>query len=153
MHKIYPLIQTTDFPYIERKTQIQYRLIWVISAIKKCLHCHVNAGPTRKEMMGKETINQVIEFIELNQIKTVDLTGGAPEMNEHFKYLVEVCANKNIHVIDRCNLTILNEEGMSELPYFLARNKVEIVASLPCYMEENVDAQRGKGVLRLASRY
>ena len=117
---------------------------------QKCLHCHVNAGPTRKEMMGKETINQVIEFIELNQIKTVDLTGGAPEMNEHFKYLVEVCANKNIHVIDRCNLTILNEEGMSELPYFLARNKVEIVASLPCYMEENVDAQRGKGVFEVS---
>ena len=115
---------------------------------QKCLHCHVNAGPTRNEMMSKETINQVIEFSELNEIRTIDLTGGAPEMNKHFKYFVKECTKKNIHIIDRCNLTILNEDGMSELPYFLARNKVEIIASLPCYMEENVDAQRGKGFLR-----
>ena len=94
MHKIYPLVQTTDFPYIERKTLNTIQVNLGYKCNQKCLHCHVNAGPTRNEMMGKETINQVIEFSELNHIKTVDLTGGAPEMNEYFKYFVEECAKK-----------------------------------------------------------
>ncbi len=150
MHKIYPLVQKTDFPYIRRKTLNTIQVNMGYKCNQKCLHCHVNAGPTRNEMMSKETINQVIEFSELNEIRTIDLTGGAPEMNKHFKYFVKECTKKNIHIIDRCNLTILNEDGMSELPYFLARNKVEIIASLPCYMEENVDAQRGKGVFEVS---
>ncbi len=148
MHKIYPLIQSTNFPYIDRKTLRTIQVNLGYKCNQRCLHCHVNAGPNRKEMMSKKTINQILKFAKKNSIKTIDLTGGAPEINQHFRYLVESCKDNEIHVIDRCNLTILDEKEMYELPYFLAKNKVEIIASLPCYLEENVDAQRGKGVFK-----
>tara|TARA_Y100001936_G_scaffold199895_1_gene201464 strand:- start:504 stop:1307 length:804 start_codon:yes stop_codon:yes gene_type:complete len=97
-------------------------------------------------MMDKINVDRVIHFAKENNIKTVDLTGGAPEINKYFTYLIESCTRNGIHVIDRCNLTILNEKGMESLPIFLADNKVEIIASLPCYKEQNVNKQRGKGV-------
>ena len=112
-----------------------------------CQHCHVDAGPQRTESMAKETIDQVIEVLDRTpQISTVDITGGAPEMNPHFEYLVEQSRIRNRNVIDRCNLTVFYVKGKSHLPEFLAQHHVEIVASLPCYQETNVDQQRGKGV-------
>ena len=89
-------------------------------------------------MMNKATVDQVLDFAVDSNIKVIDLTGGAPEMNEHFRYIIEFCKTNNIHVIDRCNLTILAEEGMENLAQVLCENKVEVVASLPCYFEKNV---------------
>ncbi len=113
---------------------------------QQCLHCHVAASPQRTEMMTAETIELVIENLRLLPFETLDLTGGAPELNPHFRYLVEQARQLGIEVIDRCNLTILLEPGQEGLAEFLAANEVEIVASLPCYLEENVNRQRGKGV-------
>ena len=146
MHKIYPLIKDTDFPQI---TRLSLKILQVNLGYKcnqSCLHCHVNASPKRTEMMNKDTIDEVINFSYENNVETVDLTGGAPEMNHYFKYMIKKLREKNINVIDRCNLTILEEKGMSRMIDFLAEHKVEIVASLPCYKDINVDAQRGKGV-------
>jgi radical SAM/Cys-rich protein len=114
----------------------------------KCVHCHVNAGPGRKEIMTRETIDRVLAWLEKTDIPTVDLTGGAPEMIPEFRYLVErlKAMQPARHIIDRCNLTILLEPGYDGLAQFLARHKVEIIASMPCYSPKNVDAQRGQGV-------
>ena len=113
-----------------------------------CVHCHVNAGPKRKEIMTRETIDRVIDWLAKTDIPVVDLTGGAPEMIPDFRYFVErVCAlEPTRHVIDRCNLTILLESGYEDLAEFLVKRKVEIIASMPCYTPENVNAQRGEGV-------
>lgn len=112
-----------------------------------CHHCHVDAGPQRTESMTKDTIDQILEVIDRTpQIATVDITGGAPEMNPHFEYLVQQCQVRGRHIIDRCNLTIFYMKGKSHLPEFLAQHQVEIIASLPCYQEDNVDQQRGQGV-------
>ena len=112
-----------------------------------CHHCHVDAGPQRTESMTKETIDQIIEVLDRTpQILTVDITGGAPEMNPHFEYLVQQSRIRNRQVIDRCNLTVFYVKGKSHLPEFLAQHQVEVIASLPCYQEANVDQQRGKGV-------
>lgn len=111
-----------------------------------CVHCHVDAGPDRREIMELKEVDACIEVLKKHpRITTVDLTGGAPEMNPHFRQMVEAARNLDRHVIDRCNLTILLAKGFEYLPDFLAENKVEIVASLPCYLEENTDAQRGDG--------
>lgn len=113
-----------------------------------CSHCHVEAGPLRQEIMEEVTVNRIIELMNKskNTLKTIDLTGGAPEMNPHFRKLVKAARALNIEVIDRCNLTILFEPGYEWLPNFLAENKVHVVASLPCYSKANVDKQRGRGV-------
>ena len=113
-----------------------------------CVHCHVNAGPKRKEIMTRETIDCIIDWLAKTEIPTVDLTGGAPEMIPDFRYFVERVRTLESprHVIDRCNLTILLDPGYEELPEFLAKHKVEIVASMPCYTPENVNMQRGEGV-------
>lgn len=112
-----------------------------------CQHCHVDASPQRTEVMTRETIDLLLGIIRNNpQISTVDITGGAPEMNPHFEYLVNECRNVGRHVIDRCNLTVFFVKGKEHLPRFLAERHVEIIASLPCYLGENVDQQRGKGV-------
>ncbi len=111
-----------------------------------CQHCHVDAGPDRKEEnMSREIVDACIEAIRIAKIPTLDLTGGAPEMNPHFKYFVAAARKLGCHVIDRCNLTILLANGFRDMPQFLADNEVEIVASLPCYLEENADSQRGDG--------
>ncbi|WNM61378.1 arsenosugar biosynthesis radical SAM (seleno)protein ArsS [Candidatus Nitrospira neomarina] len=112
-----------------------------------CHHCHVDAGPQRTESMSKATMDQILDVLDRTpQIMTVDITGGAPEMNPHFEYLVEQCRVRNRKVIDRCNLTVFYVKGKSHLPQFLADHQVDIVASLPCYEANNVDQQRGKGV-------
>lgn len=113
-----------------------------------CEHCHVNAGPARTEIMTRETLDRVLDWLEQTDISIVDITGGAPELNPNFRYLVERVKSGAVsrHVMDRCNLTILFEPGQGDLASFLAAHEVEIVASLPCYSIENVDKQRGSGV-------
>ena len=111
-----------------------------------CLHCHVEAGPKRTEMMSRHVAERIIELLaESKDTKTLDITGGAPELNENFRWMVERARALGREVIDRCNLTVFFEEGMEDLPNFLARHQVHVVASLPCYTASNVDAQRGKG--------
>lgn len=113
-----------------------------------CIHCHVNAGPKRKEIMTRETVDRLVDWLAKTEIPTVDLTGGAPEMIPDFCYLVErlKALRPARHIIDRCNLTILLEPGYEEYASFLARHEVEVIASMPCYSPENVNAQRGEGV-------
>ena len=115
-----------------------------------CRHCHVDAGPDRREIMTRETIDECLAAIEAGQIETLDLTGGAPEMNPDFRYFVASARELGAHVIDRCNLTILLARGYDDLPEFLAAHQVEIVASLPCYLEQNTDRQRGDGAYALS---
>jgi radical SAM/Cys-rich protein len=117
-----------------------------------CMHCHVESGPTRTEMMSRETVEAVLRFLAGTNIPTVDVTGGAPELNPHFKYLVESAVRFGRHVIDRCNLTVIFEPEKEYLPEFLKRHRVELVCSLPCYTEANVDRQRGKGTFDLSIR-
>ncbi len=146
MHATLPLLQKTDFPPLRRKKLeiLQINLGYLCN--QSCIHCHVNAGPKRTELMSLDNIEHILSFIRNNpSIQTLDLTGGAPEMNPHFEYLVKQATGLGIQIIDRCNLTILSEPGYTHLADFLAQNKVEITASLPCYLEENVDKQRGKG--------
>lgn len=112
-----------------------------------CQHCHVDAGPSRTEIMSRETMETILAVLRRHPgITTVDITGGAPEMNPHFEYLVSESRALGKTVLDRCNLTVFSVKGKSHLPRFLADHRVEIIASLPCYLEENVDAQRGQGV-------
>ena len=113
-----------------------------------CHHCHVDAGPDRREVMSRETAEAVIAVLAESDIPVLDITGGAPEMNPSFRWLVREARRLGRRVIDRCNLTILLAPGYEDLPEFLAGHDVEIVASLPCYLEENTDAQRGDGVFR-----
>jgi len=141
-----PLLETTDFPRIFRGqlSILQVNLGYLCNL--SCVHCHVNAGPKRKELMTRETIDQVLAFIDKQGIRVLDLTGGAPEMNPDFRYLVVEARKRGVEVIDRCNLTILNEPGYEDLAQFLTDQRVIITASLPCYSEQNVEKQRGKGV-------
>jgi radical SAM/Cys-rich protein len=141
-----PYLQKTDFPEIKRNALeiLQLNLGYLCNL--SCTHCHVNAGPNRTELMDMQTMDDVLAFIDNNPgIHTLDLTGGAPEMNPHFRYLVKQAQDRGLKVIDRCNLVILLEPGYEDLAQFLADNQVESVASLPCYLEDNVDKQRGKG--------
>ena len=141
-----PHLKNSDFPKISRNNLeiLQVNLGYLCNL--SCTHCHVNAGPKRTELMDRQTIDEVLAFIDHNKaIHTLDLTGGAPEMNPHFRYIVREALDRGLKVIDRCNLVILLEPDYLELAQFLADNQVEIVASLPCYLEDNVDKQRGKG--------
>jgi len=146
MKDTFDLLLDTDFPAIKRSKleTLQVNLGYLCN--QQCLHCHVDASPRRTEIMTAETIKDVLDFMEKKEIKTLDLTGGAPEMNPHFTFLVKQAKALGVHVIDRCNLTILLEKGFEDTASFLAENEVEVIASMPCYLEENVDAQRGKGV-------
>lgn len=112
-----------------------------------CHHCHVEAGPLRSEIMTEKTVDRIIELMKSEKnLKSIDLTGGAPEMNHYFKKLVTAARAMNLEVIDRCNLTIFYEPGFSDLPEFLKEQKVHVIASMPCYTKDNVDKQRGRGV-------
>jgi len=146
MHPTLPRLQASDFPAIRRGATdtLQVNLGYLCN--QQCLHCHVAASPHRTELMSRETMDQVLAFIDASAVSTLDLTGGAPEMNPHFRDLVIAARARDVRVIDRCNLTILLEPGHEDLAEFLAAQAVEITASLPCYLEENVDQQRGKGV-------
>ncbi|MBI2608698.1 MAG: arsenosugar biosynthesis radical SAM protein ArsS [Deltaproteobacteria bacterium] len=112
-----------------------------------CHHCHVEAGPKRTEIMEQKTVDRILELLKKSLfIHTVDMTGGAPELNPHFRYLILECRKLNKILIDRCNLTVLLEQGQEDLVEFLKENRVQVIASLPCYSKDNVDEQRGKGV-------
>jgi radical SAM/Cys-rich protein len=117
-----------------------------------CIHCHVESGPTRTEMMSRETVDAVLAFLARSSIPALDLTGGAPELHPDFDYLVESARAIGRHVMDRCNLTVIFEPGKNSLPEFFKRHQVELICSLPCYSEENVDRQRGKGTFDLSIR-
>jgi len=148
MHDSKPLLANSEFPAIFRKSLqvLQINLGYLCNL--SCVHCHVNAGPKRTEMMSRETIEHVLALAETANIHTLDLTGGAPEMHADFRYLVRAARDRGIEVVDRCNLTILEEPEYTDLAEFLAAQQVNIVASLPCYLQENVDKQRGKGVFK-----
>ena len=141
-----PYLSPTSFPAIRRASvdTLQVNLGYLCN--QQCLHCHVNAGPKRTEQMSRETVDMVLAFIDAQGIQTLDLTGGAPELNEHFRYLVTEARVRGVKVMDRCNLTVLLEPGMEGLSEFLAQYQVEVICSLPCYLQENVDGQRGAGV-------
>ncbi len=141
-----PLLLESDFPPVVRGelSVLQVNLGYLCNL--SCVHCHVNAGPTRTELMNLQNIDEVLAFLKRSDIHTLDLTGGAPEMNPHFRYLVSAARQLGVQVIDRCNLTILFEPGQQGLAEFLAAQEVEVVASLPCYSKSNVEEQRGKGV-------
>lgn len=146
MHATLPLLKTSDFPLINRTSLETLQVNLGYRCNQQCLHCHVNANPKRKEMMDDETIDDIVRFIQHNDLTNLDLTGGAPEINPHFRYLVKHAVARGVHVMDRCNLTILLEHGHEDLADFLAQHQVEIFASLPCYLQSNVDGQRGEGV-------
>ena len=146
MHATLPLLARTDFPALERRRleTLQVNLGYVCN--QTCLHCHVNAGPKRTESMDAATVGRVLEYLAASGATTLDLTGGAPELNQHFRDLVRAARALGARVIDRCNLTILLEPGHEDLAQFLAAERVDIVASLPCYTPELVNRQRGEGV-------
>ena len=146
MHATLPLLARTDFPPIARRTLETLQVNLGYRCNQACFHCHVNASPDRKEMMARETIDDVLAVLRTGVIETLDVTGGAPELHPHFRHLVHEARAADIRVIDRCNLTILNEPGFEDLAAFLAHERVEIVASLPCYSKDNVDRQRGENV-------
>lgn len=146
MRPTLPLLEITDFPPLRRAQLDTLQVNVGYRCNQSCLHCHVSAGPRRTEEMNHTTALEVIRFMDASGVRTLDVTGGAPEMNAQFRYLVHEAWLRDVHVIDRCNLTILNEPGYEDLAEFLAEHSVEVVASLPCYLEDNVDRQRGSGV-------
>ena len=146
MHATLPLLAATDFPPIRRRSLDTLQVNLGYKCNQSCLHCHVAASPQRTEMMDGDTIAQVIEVLRARKVGALDLTGGAPELNEHFRHLVRQARALGVRVIDRCNLTILSEPGQEDLAAFLAEQGVEVTASLPCYSPANVDRQRGDGV-------
>ncbi|HEY4998908.1 MAG TPA: arsenosugar biosynthesis radical SAM (seleno)protein ArsS [Usitatibacter sp.] len=150
MHATLKLLVETDFPPLRRRRPDTLQVNVGYLCNQTCLHCHVNAGPTRTEAMTRETADQVLEYLAASSAATLDLTGGAPELNPHFRRLVSGARALGARVIDRCNLTVLFEPGQEDLARFLADHRVEIVASLPCYTAELVDRQRGKGVYELS---
>jgi radical SAM/Cys-rich protein len=152
MHATLPLLRHFRFPAIGRLRLETLQVNLGYKCNQSCLHCHVNAGPTRTEMMSRETLNDVLAFLEVSGVKTLDITGGAPELHADFRHLVSRARALGARVIDRCNLTVLEEPGQEDLADFLSENAVEITASLPCYTEELVDRQRGKGVYEKSIR-
>lgn len=146
MHATLPLMRHYGFPALRRARLETLQVNLGYKCNQSCLHCHVNAGPTRTEMMSRETLADVLVFMQVSKVRILDITGGAPELHPNFRELVEKARSIGVHVIDRCNLTILEEAGQEDLADFLAAHEVEITASLPCYTEELVDRQRGKGV-------
>ena len=146
MHATLPLLAATDFPALRRRALETLQVNLGYKCNQSCLHCHVNASPQRTEMMDAETAALVLQVLRQRRVQTLDLTGGAPELNEHFRELVIGARATGVRVIDRCNLTILSEPGQEDLADFLAAQGVEVTASLPCYSVANVDRQRGEGV-------
>ncbi|HEX6735468.1 MAG TPA: arsenosugar biosynthesis radical SAM (seleno)protein ArsS, partial [Azonexus sp.] len=148
MRDTFPLLVKSDFPPIRRRRLETLQANLGYRCNQWCTHCHVAAGPKRTEQMAWETMELLLAFAARQAVPTLDLTGGAPELNPHFRRLVTAARAQGLHVIDRCNLTILGEPGQEDLGEFLAGRQVEITASLPCYLEDNVDRQRGAGVFR-----
>ncbi len=152
MHDPLPLLVNTDFPPLRRGQLDTLQVNVGYRCNQSCLHCHVNAGPTRREEMQADTAELVVRYLDASDVSTLDVTGGAPELNAQFRYLVREGHARGLRVIDRCNLTILEVPGQEDLAEFLAAQGVDVVASMPCYLEENVTAQRGKGVFDASIR-
>ena len=152
MRATLPLLENTDFPDLRRGRLETLQVNLGYRCNQSCLHCHVAASPVRTEQMSDETVEVVLAVLEERHIAALDLTGGAPELNPRFRHIVQQARASGVRVIDRCNLTILEEPNQEDLAAFLAGYQVEIVASLPCYLEENVDRQRGKGVFQTSIR-
>ncbi len=152
MHATLPLLIATDFPPLRRARLETLQVNLGYRCNQQCVHCHVNAGPYREEAMDDNTLEQVITFLRASAISTLDITGGAPELHPRFCDLVVAARELGLRVIDRCNLTVLEEPDQESTAEFLAWQGVEITASLPCYSQENVDRQRGKGVFEASIR-
>ncbi len=152
MHDTLPLLEPSDFPAIKRRQLETLQINIGLRCNQACLHCHVNSNPYRKEKMDEDTIALVIEYLQNSEISTLDITGGAPELHPQFRELVIRARSLGVKVIDRCNLTILEQPGHENLAEFLAEERVEVICSLPCYTEENVDEQRGDGVFQSSIR-
>ena len=146
MHDTIHLLKKSEFPAISRRKTEILQINIGLRCNQQCLHCHVNSSPKRTEKMDEATIAAVYDYVKNSDVHTLDVTGGAPELHPQFRELVVKVRALNVKVIDRCNLTILSEPAQEDLGEFLAQQKVEIIASLPCYQQENVDKQRGKGV-------
>jgi radical SAM/Cys-rich protein len=146
MRDTWPLLDKIPFPAIARGETQTLQINVGYRCNQSCVHCHVGASPHRTEEMSGEIADLVLRVLERRNIRTLDITGGAPELNPHFRRLVTSARSMGVRVMDRCNLTILHVAGQEDLGEFLASEEVEIVASLPCYLESNVEAQRGKGV-------
>jgi len=152
MHATLPLLRATDFPSLRRQRLETLQVNLGYRCNQSCTHCHVAAGPNRTEQMSRQNVDAVLAFLEQYRIPTLDVTGGAPELHPLFRELVSRARALGLRVIDRCNLTVLEEPGQHDLVQFLADQRVEVIASLPCYLEENVDRQRGKGVFDASIR-
>lgn len=152
MHPMLPLLKATDFPAIRRDRLETLQVNLGYRCNQACVHCHVAAGPDRAEQMSEPNVLAVLACLRRHRIATLDLTGGAPELHPQFRDIVESARALGVHVIDRCNLTIFDEPGQEDLPEFLAAQRVDVIASLPCYREDNVDRQRGPGVFASSVR-
>jgi radical SAM/Cys-rich protein len=146
MRDTLPLLDKVPFPAIRRSRLDTLQVNVGYRCNQSCFHCHVNAGPNRTEEMSAAVADIVLDFLARRQIATLDITGGAPELNANFRRLVTIARGLGIKVMDRCNLTILEQPGQEDLGEFLSENRVEVVASMPCYLQDNVERQRGKGV-------
>ena len=146
MRDTLPLLNQVPFPAIRRGKLDTLQVNVGYRCNQSCFHCHVNAGPNRTEEMSAEVADLVLDFVKRRRIGTLDITGGAPELNANFRRLVTAARRLGVKVMDRCNLTILEQPGQENLAEFLAANRVEVVASMPCYLQDNVERQRGKGV-------
>jgi len=146
MRDMLPLLDAIAFPAIRRAKLDTLQVNVGYRCNQSCFHCHVNAGPTRTEEMTADIAALVLDFVKRRQMPTLDITGGAPELNANFRNMVVAARALGAKVMDRCNLTILEQPGQEDLTEFLASHQVEVVASMPCYLQDNVERQRGKGV-------
>ncbi len=152
MRDTLPLLDKISFPAIRRAKLETLQINVGYRCNQSCFHCHVNAGPNRTEEMSGDVADAVLDFVKRRRIATLDITGGAPELNAHFRPMVRAARALGVKVMDRCNLTILEQPGDEDLAEFLATNTVEVVASMPCYLADNVERQRGKGVFDASIR-
>ncbi len=152
MRDMLPLLEAISFPALRRGRLETLQVNVGYRCNQACFHCHVNAGPTRSEEMSAEVADDVLAFVARRRIGKLDITGGAPELNPQFRRLVSEAQKLGAHVMDRCNLTILEQPGQEDLAEFLAAHRVEIVASMPCYLQDNVERQRGQGVFASSIR-
>ena len=152
MRDPWPLLEQIAFPPIRRRQLDTLQINVGYRCNQSCVHCHVDASPHRSEEMSGEVVDLVLSFLQRQHVLALDITGGAPELNPHFRRLVSTARAMGVRVMDRCNLTIFEVPGHEDLPEFLAAEQVEVVASMPCYSEDNVDRQRGRGVFNSSIR-
>jgi radical SAM/Cys-rich protein len=152
MRETLPQLEAMSFPPLRRGRLDTLQLNVGYRCNQSCVHCHVDASPYRTEEMSADVADLALTFLERQRIATLDITGGAPELNPHFRRLVTGARALGVRVVDRCNLTVLEEPDQEDLAAFLAGEQVEVTASMPCYLEDNIDRQRGKGVFAKSIR-